>query len=249
MKSIVKVLACAFVIALLCVNAATAAGTCCAAKSPASTGAGPVCDNALTPEEQAAGWQLLFDGKTLNGWGCTTPGSKGWLVENGTIFYNVQGSGYLYTEERYGNFEFKMDFMVDHGTNSGLFFRWDNLNDPVQTGIEMQLLDSAAAQNPGRHDCGAIYDILAPTENAMKPALEWNTVKLRCWKNFISVTMNGKWIVQMDLNRWKEAHKNPDGTGNKFNTAYKDMPREGHIGLQEHGGKIWFKNVKVRELN
>jgi hypothetical protein len=224
---------------------AFAARACCAAKTDRIFS---TPDNTLTPEEKKQGWKLLFDGKTLEGWACTVPDSKGWVVDNGTIHYNVQGPGYLYTKERYGDFELKIDFMVDKGTNSGLFFRWDNLSDPVQTGIEMQILDSASHNPPGKHSCGAIYDVLAPTENAMKPALQWNTVVLRCRGPFISVTMNGKRIIYMNLDRYKEPHKNLDSTPNKFNTAYKDMPREGHIGLQDHGGKVWFKNIKIRKL-
>lgn len=205
-------------------------------------------DNTLSAEEIANGWKLLFDGRTLSGWGCTEANSKGWVVENGTIHYNKQGGGYLYTKERFRDFELKIDFMVDRGTNSGIFFRWDNLSDPVQTGIEMQVLDSAGKKKPGKHDCGAIYDVLEPTENAMKPAFEWNTVLIRCRGPFITITMNGKRIISMNLDNYKEPHKNLDGTRNKFATAYKDMPREGHIGLQAHGGKVWYKNIKIREL-
>ncbi len=230
-------------------TSAFAAAGCCAAGTDCSITTAPVADNTLTPDEKAAGWKLLFDGKTLNGWGCTAPDSKGWVIDNGAIMYHVQGGGYLYTKERYGNFELKIDFMVDKGANSGIFFRWANLADPVQTGIEMQVLDSAGKNPPGKHDCGAIYDCLAPRENPMKPALEWNSLVLRCSNNFISIKMNGKRILDMDLNKWTEPNKNPDGTGNKFNTAYKDMAREGHIGLQEHGGKVWFKNIKIRTLD
>lgn len=247
MKTVIGTALCALVVAALATGAVYAAASCCPATGTCSTVvAAP--DNTLTPAEKAAGWRLLFDGKTFNGWKCTAPDSKGWVVENGTIFYNVQGPGYMVTRERFGNFELKADFMVDRGTNSGLFFRWANLADPVHTGIEMQILDSAGNKTPGKHDCGAIYDVLAPSENAMKPAMQWNTVILRCRDNFISVTMNGKQIIMMDLDRYKEPHKNLDGTQNKFNTAYKDMAREGHIGLQDHGGKVWFKNIKIRPL-
>ncbi|MGQ9456084.1 MAG: 3-keto-disaccharide hydrolase [Armatimonadota bacterium] len=205
-------------------------------------------DNTLTPEEKAAAWKLLFDGKTLKGWRCTEKNSRGWVVDNGTIHYNKQGHGYLYTEERFGDFELKIDFMVDRGTNSGIFFRWDDLSNPVQTGIEMQILDSAGKKRPGKHDCGAIYDVLEPSENAMKPALEWNTALIRCHGPYITITLNGKRIIAMNLDKYTEPHKNLDGTRNKFATAYKDMPREGHIGLQPHGGKIWYKNIKIRRL-
>jgi len=227
--------------ALLTAAAASAfAGVCCSGS--------PAVQNTLTEQERAEGWRLLFDGKTAEGWGCTEENSKGWVIEDGTIHYNREGGGYFYTKERYGDFELKVDFMVDKGTNSGIFFRWDKLSDPVQTGIEMQILDSAGKDRPGKHDCGAIYDVLEPSENAMKPALEWNTVSIRCRGPYITITMNGKRIINMDLDRYTEAHKNLDGTRNKFATAYKDMPREGHIGFQAHGGKVWFRNVKIRVL-
>ena len=239
---------------LMVISAAAAvpAETCCPAGAAGCTTtrtATPAPDNTLTAQEADAGWILLFDGKTLNGWACTDPNSKAWVVENGTIFYNLQGGGYLYTPERYGDFELKLDFRVDKGTNSGLFFRWDNLGDPVQTGIEMQILDSYGANPPSKHDCGAIYDVLAPRKNPMKPALEWNTVTLRCSDNYISITMNGERMLDMDLNKWTQPHRNPDGSENKFGTAYKDMAREGHIGLQEHGGKFWVRNTKIRPLD
>ena len=224
-----------------------AAGTCCATGPVCSlTGAGP--DNTLSSQEKAAGWQLLFDGATLNGWGCTDSNSGGWIVENGAMFYTLKGGGLEYTEKRFGNFEFKTDFMVDKGTNSGIFFRWANLKDPVQTGFEMQLLDCAGKKTVDKHDCGALYDALAPSANPMKPALEWNTVDIKCMNSFIMITLNGKRVIAADLDKWTEAHKNPDGTKNKYNAPLKDWARSGHIGFQAHGGKVWFKNVKVREL-
>jgi hypothetical protein len=223
------------------------AATCCTVETTATLAvAAP--DNTLTSQEKAAGWQLLWDGKTFNGWGCTdkTPGA--WIVENGAIFYTHKGGGYEYTEQTFGNFEFKTDFMVDKGTNSGIFFRWADLGDPVQTGFEMQVLDCAGKETPDKHDCGALYDALAPTENTMKPALEWNTVDIKCVGSFITITLNDKRVLAANLDRWTEAHKNPDGTDNKYDKALKDWARAGHIGFQAHGGKVWFKNVKAREL-
>ena len=202
--------------------------------------------NALTPAEKAAGWKLLFDGKTLNGWKATGD-SKGWAVEDGAIANLVKG-GYLATVDRFDNFALSLEFKVEPHANSGIFFRWADLGDPVQTGIEMQILDSYGVEKPGKHDCGAIYDCLAPTKNACKPAGEWNKVVLTCRGNLIWIDMNGKRIVYMNLDLWTTPHENADGSRNKFKTAYKDMPREGHIGLQDHGRKVWFRNVKIKPL-
>jgi len=66
--------------------------------------------------------------------------------------------------------------------------------------------------------------------------------------NNIYVVMNGEQIIDMDLNLWTEPHKNPDGSTNKFNTAYKDMPRTGHIGFQDHGDPVWYRNIKIKPL-
>lgn len=249
MQTLAKATACAILIALVGTSVAFAAGNCCnSGTACCSVAAAKDPDNTLTDQEKQQGFSLLFDGKTLDGWDCTEAGSKGWALDNGAILHNLQGGGYLYTKERFGDFELKIDFMVDHGTNSGVFFRWDRLGNPVQTGIEMQVLDSAGHNPPDKHDCGAIYDVLAPSENAMKPALEWNTAIIKCRDSFVSVTLNGKSIIRTDLSKYKQPHRNIDGTRNKFRTPYADMPREGYIGLQSHTGKVWYKNIRVRKL-
>jgi len=234
--------------ALLAMAALTVlAATCCAAE-PAAAAAVAAADNTLTPQEKATGWKLLWDGKTWDGWDCTDKTPGGWVIDQNAMFYTVKGHGYEYTKQTFGNFEFKCDFMVDKGTNSGIFFRWADIADPVQTGFEMQVLDSADKKVCDKHDCGALYDALAPTVNAMKPALEWNTVDIKCVGSMIVITLNDKRVVMANLDNWTEAHKNPDGTDNKYDKALKDWARAGHIGFQAHGGKVWYKNVKVREL-
>jgi len=234
---------------IICALIALAAIPTFAAQSCCSTAAALTLapDNALTAQEKAVGWKLLFDGKTFKGWGCTDPKS-GWIIQDGAMFYTAKGGGYEYTQQTFGNFEFATDFMVDKGTNSGIFFRWADLRNPVQTGFEMQVFDSAGKTEMSKHDCGALYDALAPTQNAMKPAGEWNTVDIKCVGSFITITLNGKRILTANLDKWTEPHKNPDGTPNKYNAPLKDRARSGHIGFQAHGGKVWFKNVKVREL-
>ena len=203
--------------------------------------------NTLTPDEKKAGWKLLFDGKTLKGWK-VVGNLKGWIAEDGAILNLAKDGGYLATEKQFGNFSLSLEFKLVPHTNSGIFFRWADLDDPVDTGIEMQLLDSYGVKNPSKYDCGAIYDCLAPRKNACKPAGQWNKVAITCLNNLIWVDMNGKRINYMNLDRWTVPHRNPDGTQNKFRNAYKDMPRKGHIGLQDHGNKIWFRNIKIRPL-
>ncbi|MFQ3550106.1 MAG: DUF1080 domain-containing protein [Armatimonadota bacterium] len=217
---------------------------CCVPLNPVAT-----ADNRLSDMEHFYNWKLLFDGKTLNNWQIAKPNDKSWKVVNRTIYTDGTGSGYLYTKQQYSNFELKFDFKISKGGNSGVFFRVADIKDIVGTGIEMQIFDSYGREKLSKHDCGAIYDILEPSENACKPALEWNSAAIRAQNNFITVIMNDKKIITMDLNKWTEAGKNPDGTPNKFPRAYKDMPRKGYIALQNHGSEVWYKNIRIKELN
>ena len=201
----------------------------------------------LTEKEKAEGWISLFDGKTLTGW-AATGSDEGWTVDDGAILCTVKGGGYLYTLEQYENFVLSVDFKIDTGVNSGIFFRWSDLNDAVHTGIEIQILDTYGRENPGKHDCGAIYELVAPSKQTCKPAGEWNTNVIACNENLITVELNGEKIAEMDVDQWTTPGMNPDGTKNKFKYAWKDMPRKGHIGLQDHGGKVWFRKIKLKPL-
>lgn len=204
-------------------------------------------DNTLTPEEKRDGWKLAFNGADLTGW---TPADAAgaWSVQDGTLYCNGKGGGMLYHNEKLKNFELKIDYKISQNGNSGVFIRvWDK-NDPVNTGIEVQVLDSHSRQKPGRHDSGAIYDIMAPAVNAAKPAGEWNTFHIICKENMVTVHMNGQKIIDLNLNDYTEPGKNPDGSPNKFKYAYKEMVKAGHIALQNHGNEVWYRNVKVKPL-
>jgi len=112
----------------------------------------------------------------------------------------------------------------------------------------MQVLDSYGKEVADKHDCGAIYDCLAPRKNMVRKVGEWNHAVLRCVGSKINIVMNGEEIIDMNLDEWTEPHKNPDGSKNKFRTAYKDMPRVGHIGLQDHGLPVWYRNIRILPL-
>ncbi|MER3559408.1 MAG: DUF1080 domain-containing protein, partial [Armatimonadota bacterium] len=194
------------------------------------------------------GWKLLFNGKDLNGW--TIMGDPdSWTVEEGTLYCRGKGGGMIYAEGVYKNFELKLEFKLTPSANSGVFLRtWDK-NDPVQTGIEVQILDRYGVEKPTRHDCGALYDIQAPTENAVKPPGEWNTYHIICRDYQIVVYLNGKKVNEVDLSKWTEPHRNPDGTPNKFKYPYNQMVRPGYIALQNHGNPLWFRNIKIKPLD
>ena len=192
-------------------------------------------------------WTSIFDGKSLDSWS-TTGNPEGWTVEDECIVCTVQGGKYLYTQDQYENFLLSVDFKIAEKTNSGIFFRWSDLDDPVHTGIEIQIFDSYGQEVSDTHTCGAIYDMVAPSSNPSKPAGEWNNILITSVPNYVSVEKNGVQIAEMDVDQWEEAGKNADGSKNKFKYAWKDMPQKGHIGLQDHGGKVWFRNLKIQQL-
>jgi len=169
-----------------------------------------------------------------------------WEMTDGVL--TAKGGGDIWTKERYGDFILDLEFKLDKETNSGIFLRTGSIEEWLHSAIEVQVLDSYGKEEISKHDCGAIFDCLEPAKNAVKMAGEWNRCTITCKANKIYVVLNGQQIIDMDLNLWTEAHKNPDGTENKFNTAYKDMPREGHIGFQYHGHPIWFRNIKIKTL-
>ena len=180
----------------------------------------------LSEKEKNEGWISLFDGETLNGWGATGK-AEGWVIDDGSILCTVQGGKYLYTEQQYDNFILALDYKTEPKVNSGIFIRWADLDDPVQSGLEIQILDTHGKAPTTNHDCGALYDALGPTRNTCKPAGEWNTMTITCDGSIVAVTLNDEEIVRADLDDWDTPHKNPDGSRNKFSIALKDFPRGG----------------------
>lgn len=192
--------------------------------------------------------RVLFNGKDFSGWmrADGKPPAAGWALEDGAMVRKARAHD-IWTKERFG--DFILDLEMKTKGNSGIFIRTDNVRSCVQTGIEVAIDRSFGKTKLGKHDFGAIYDCLAPTKNALKGADDWQHVVLTCDDNKITIEVNGELVTDMDLNKWTEAHKNPDGSKNKFNTAYKDMKREGHIGFQEHGAWVAYRNVKITPLN
>ncbi len=186
------------------------------------------------------GWKPLFNDNLSN-----AQYERGsWAYENGVL--TRMGGGNIWTRERYGDFILDLEFKVDKGSNSGVLLRSGDPANYVQTSIEIQVHDTTDGGRYGM--CGAVYDCLAPSETATKPAGEWNRYTITCKANKVSVVLNGIQIIDMDLNDWYQVRMNPDGTPNKFNTAMKNMPRVGNIGFQDHNDPVWFRNIRIKEL-
>lgn len=205
-------------------------------------------DNVLSPQEKQDGWVLLFDGKSPAGWVNKDKPLPAANVEDGAINPHKAGAYVTYYHEPFDNFVLSCDFKVSKGANSGIFIRTGDMADPVQTGFEIQIFDSAG-KPPGKHSCGALYDAVAPSVEASKPAGEWNHIEITADRNLVKVALNGKQVVEADLDRWTEAGKNPDGSKNKFAKALRDFPRRGYVGLQDHNSPVWFRNIKLKRLD
>ncbi|MFB6174066.1 MAG: DUF1080 domain-containing protein [Halobacteriales archaeon] len=198
----------------------------------------------------AGEWRPLFDGESLAGWSATGPADR-WTVADGELVCRGESASmptlttYLFAHERFGDFDFELEYNHEPDANSGIYFRWSELSERG-TGMEVQILDPERDVEPS-HACGALYDMVAPASMAARPAGEWNRLRLTCEGPEIAVTLNGERVVEADIDEWTTPGENPDGTGNKFDFAMADLPREGRLALQNHGGRVRFRDLRVRE--
>lgn len=195
----------------------------------------------------------LFRGTHLDHWDPVY--EDGWIIEDS---HALTPSGknlkrnYLWTKDSYGDFILTLQYKLSEGTNSGIFFRADP-SDPVQKGIEIQLLDGPSKHaTDGKLDKrsnGAIYDLVQPSEYNNRPAGQWNSLLLYVRGSFVAVYVNGNQVATAELNRWTHAGVNPDGTKHKFKNPISKLPHSGKIGLQDHGKPVWFRGISLTELD
>ncbi len=184
----------------------------------------------------------LLDGG-LDHWKLDKDGA--WEVKDGVLQTSEKPGGYIWSKEAFEDVKITLEYKTSAKCNSGLFFRTDPKN-AVQGGFEIQIASNDIYD--GKHIIGALYDAKEPTERAGKPDGEWNKMTVTCKGPKITVVLNGKTVIDVNIDDWDTANKNPDGTKNKFKTALKDLPRKGHIGFQYHGHPVWFRNVTVEKL-
>ena len=197
-----------------------------------------------TAEDKKQEGKPLFNGTDFTGWQTAAgqPVTKGWVAKDGAMV-RESAVGDIWTKDRFGDFVLELEFKASG--NSGVFIRTDNPKDNVQTGIEIQV-DTPAAK-PDKHSVGALYDLVAPTKDNTKKD-DWNKMVVTARGSKIVVDINGEKVNEMDLDKWTEGGKNPDGSKNKFKTALKDFKREGHIGLQDHGAAVSYRNLRITTI-
>jgi hypothetical protein len=217
-----------------------------------ATSVSNAADNQLTDAEKKEGWKLLFNGQDLTGWKCNNDRPIATKIEEGSLVPHKSGGYLIIHEDKFSDFILKCDVRwEDPNCNSGVFFRVDNPRDPVNTSFEMQVM---AGDGTGKHDMGAIYDLSSPTKAAGLGAGKWNAVEIKCEGPLISVKLNGETVNQINCDEFDKPGLSTDGAPHKFKLkgkprAVKDFARSGHVGFQDHGHKVWYKNVKLLELN
>lgn len=197
----------------------------------------------------AAGFVPLFDGKSLNNWIAleesgkeVAPAESAFSVQDGAIYCSGQGKDYwLGYKEKYGDCVLRMDYKIAKGSNSGVFLRAPTYDRPAFKGFEVQIIDDTD-QPPTRQTSGAIYDIFAPAANMSRPIGQWNHVEITCKGPLVTVILNGLKVIDADFSLMTE----PVG---KFDFPYSKMPATGYVGVQNHGGEAWFKNIVIKKLN
>jgi hypothetical protein len=211
--------------------------------------------NRITPVQRAAGWALLFDGRSTRSWrGYRERGfpAQGWVIEDGCLkVVEGGGGGDIITVDQYENFELALEFRVSRGANSGIMYRvGEQYPAPWQTGPEFQILDDAAAglEPTDSHSVGALYALFKPAADKVShPAGQFNAARIRIRDGRLEHWLNGVRVVDCALGSDDFSRR---VAASKFN-AYEDFGtlRRGHIALQDHGHDVWFRSIRVRDLD
>jgi hypothetical protein len=212
--------------------------------------------NTLSDQEKKDGWKLLFDGKTTSGWHTykSDKVNARWKAANGELYLDKavkDANGDLVTNAEYQDYELAIEWKIDACGNSGIIFNVvedDKYQATYNTGPEMQVLDNTCHPDAKiiKHRAGDLYDLISCSQETVKPAGEWNQVRLVSKNANMEFWLNGTKVVEFTMHTpaWDEM---------VAKSKFKSMPafgksKKGHIALQDHGDGVWFRNVKIREL-
>jgi cytochrome c len=219
--------------------------------------------NTLTASQQAAGWELLFDGKTTAGWHTYNKDKAGasWIVRDGALMLDAKKNpsghwqaadgGDIVTEKEYENFELELEWKISPCGNSGIMWSVVESKDiqyPWETGPEMQILDNTCHPDTKfkTHRAGDLYDMIECDVETVRPAGTWNKVRLVKQDGKMEHWLNGRKIVVYDM-------YTPAWDAMVAKSKFKDMPkfgkaRSGRLCLQDHGDPVAFRNIRIRRL-
>ena len=210
-------------------------------------------DNTLSEKEKKDGWVLLFDGESTKGWrNYKNREADGWAVANGEVYCKETGvtkRADLITVDQYENYELHIDWKISPKHNSGIIYMVTEDNGAsYESGPEYQLIDDIGYPDKlsDKQLSGANYDMQAPSAKVSKPAGEFNHTKIVINKGHVEHWLNGTKVVDYQLwtSEWEQQ---------KANSKWKDvktygMSKKGYIALQDHGGGVAFKNIKIKPL-
>jgi hypothetical protein len=207
--------------------------------------------NTLSADEKAAGWRLLFDGKTTDAWvgiGKTEFPAKGWIVEAGTIKHVAKGGGGdIVTKEQFEDFELSWEWSVAPGANGG--FKYNLPDAKKAVGCEYQLIDDAghpdAKLAAGKRQTASLYDVLAPAadKKLLAPG-EWNASRIVVKGNHVEHWLNGAKTLEFDFG--SEALKTAIAASKFKGTAGWGIKTKSPFLFQDHGDEMSIRSVKVK---
>ncbi|MGZ5423230.1 MAG: 3-keto-disaccharide hydrolase [Candidatus Aminicenantales bacterium] len=219
--------------------------------------------NTLTSPEKRAGWKLLLDGRTMNGWRgayMDSLPSRGWEVRDGALGMTESGGGEasfggdLVTIDEYGNFELLVDFKLTEGANSGIKYfviEAEPKTPGSAKGLEYQLLDDARHPDAklgvkGNRTCASLYDLIPAVNRPPVPIGAWNHARILVKGTHVEHWLNGVKVLEFERG-------GPEFLAHKAESKFKDIPGfgeypAGHILLQDHGNRVFFRNIKIRIL-
>lgn len=210
-------------------------------------------DNALSRKEKKEGWILLFDGNSLNGWRYyKNREGDGWAVMNGEIVCKESGvkkRGDLITADMFDNYELQIDWKIAPKHNSGIIYRCTEENGAsFESGPEYQLIDDTGYPDKlqDKQLSGSNYDMHAPSSGTVKPAGEYNHTRIVVKNAHVEHWLNGMKVVEYEL--WSPEWEEVKSISKWKNVKPYGMSKTGHIALQDHGGGVAFKNIKIRKL-
>lgn len=216
----------------------------------------PTAHNILTEQQQADGWRLLFDGQSTAGWKNFNQDGVGaaWIVDNGTLHFNntvQEGRGDIITVDEFENFELMLEWKIDSCGNSGIMFNVvesPEFKNTYITGPEMQVLDNACHPDAKiiKHRAGDLYDLISCSTETVKPAGKWNQVRIVADKGNYQFWLNGTNVVNFTMHT-------PEWDALVAGSKFKQWPAfgkatRGHIALQDHGDKVWYRNIMIKPM-
>ena len=208
-----------------------------------TVGAASLVFSPCQAKESEFGFVSLFDGKTFKGWKLMNKNGPGYGITNGIIFCERGGGGNLFTEKEFEDFVFRFEFKLEDGSNNGIGIRAPYEGDAAYVGMEIQVLDDTTQKyGPLRPEQlhGSIYDVIAAKPGSQKPLGEWNTEEITAQGRRIKVVVNGKTIVDANLN---------DVTNGVTLQHHPGLLRDrGHIGFLGHTDYVEFRNIRIKEL-